>query len=99
MVQYNVSGRYTFTKKLLLLRVEETEFSLSPAPRVKNLTPPAQTPFYMLSLSVLTLPFCDQAFPTVEVAVPLGAMKGCQEMTTEWQKLLPALLSAQWEDN
>lgn len=28
MVQYNVSGRYTFIKKLLLLRVEETESSL-----------------------------------------------------------------------
>lgn len=26
-------------------------------------------------------------------------MKGCQEMTTEWQKLLPTLLSAQWENN
>lgn len=47
----NVSGKYTFTKKLLLLRVEETEFSLSTAARVKKLTPLAQ--FNMLSLSVL----------------------------------------------
>lgn len=42
MVQYNVSSRYIFTKKLLLLRAEETEFSLSTALRVKKLTPLAQ---------------------------------------------------------
>lgn len=42
MVQYNVSSRYTFAKKLFLLRVEETEFSLSTALRVEKLTPLTQ---------------------------------------------------------
>lgn len=79
MVQCDVSGRYTFTKRLLLLRVEETVFSLY-CPKGEEINTWHETPFYMVSLSVqCTLPFCNQAFPTMEVAVPLGAMRGVPE--------------------
>lgn len=67
MVQHNVSGRCTFTKELPLLRMAETEFSLHTALRVKKRTPLALNPILhvVIIYSQCKLPFCDQAFSTI----------------------------------
>lgn len=69
MVQHNVSGRCTFTKEFPLLRVEEAEFSLRIAPRVKKWMPLALNPILhvVVIYSRCKLPFCDQAFSTINV--------------------------------
>lgn len=91
MVQPNVAGRCTFTNELPLARVEETELSLYCPEGEEINTSGTKSHFtlYRHLLSVQVVLLCPGVFHRKCVAVPLGTMRGCQEVTEQagssWQ--------------